>query len=124
MSMQIMEIAGQKMAVLPVAEYERLVLRAEEREDIAAADEVQRKLDAGEEEYVPSALVDRLIAGENALKVWREYRGLRGRELAEHVGTTAASISRIESGAQNPTAAMWRKLARALNVDVDDILPD
>ncbi len=124
MTAQILEIAGQKLAVLPFADYERLVELAEEQTDIMAADEMQRKLDTGEEEYIPAEMVDRLIAGESPLKVWRQYRGLSGAELAAQVGTTDASISRIENGAQNPPAAIWRKLATALKVDIDDIIPD
>lgn len=124
MTTQILEIAGQRLAVLPIADYERLLDLAEESEDIRAADAVQRKLDAGEEEYIPAAMLDRVMAGENPLKIWRQYRGLSGSQLAKRIGTTAASISRIENGSQNPPAAIWRKLARVLKVDVDDIIPD
>ncbi len=124
MTAQILEIAGQKLAVLPIADYERLVELAEDREDILAADEIQRRLDCGDEEYIPAKIVDRLIVGESPLKVWRQYREMSGSQLAKEVGTTHASISRIENGSQNPTAAMWRKLANALKVDVDDIIPD
>ncbi len=124
MTTQFLEIAGRKLAVLPVADYERLVELAEETEDIRAAEEAERRLAAGEEEYVPAEILDRLLAGESPLKIWRQYRGLGGAELADKVGTTHASISRIENGSQNPPAAMWRKLATVLKVDIDDIIPD
>ena len=57
MSVQIVEIAGQKMAVLPVSDYQRLVDIVEDKSDILAAHQAeQRRL--GGEEYLPAALVD------------------------------------------------------------------
>ncbi len=34
------------------------------------------ELDHGEDELIPSEVVEQLLAGEHPLKVWREYRGL------------------------------------------------
>jgi DNA-binding XRE family transcriptional regulator len=122
MTAQILEIAGQKMAVLPIGDYERLLELVEDQSDIRAADAAERRRLDGEE-YVPVELVDRLINGENALKVWREYRGLSQRKLAEVCNAREATISEIESGKAQGKPTLWRALARALNVSVDDILP-
>jgi len=122
MTAQIIDIAGQKMALLPVAEYERLLEVAEDGADALAARNAERRRDEGEE-YLPSDLVDRILAGESALKVWRTYRGMTLASLAESAGMTHASLSRTENGKQQPKTAQWRALANALNVTVDDILP-
>ncbi len=123
MGAQILEIGGQKMAVLPIADYERLLDLAEDRADGQAADRAEKRRSEGEE-YVPAELVDRILSGESALRVWRQYRGLTLDDVASKVGVTAASISRLETGVQKSTPAMWRKLAAALNDAVEDILPD
>lgn len=122
MTVQIVEIAGQKMAVLPVAEYERLIDIAEDKADALAAGEAEKRRQNGEE-YLPVEMTDRIMAGESALRVWRRYRGKTLSDLASLTGMTHASLSRIECNAQRPKPATWRALATALNVSVDDILP-
>lgn len=44
--------------------------------------------------------------------------GLSQSELAKRIGTKQSAISRLESGAYNPTVGMLRKIARALGTDV------
>lgn len=122
MSVQFIEIDGRKMAVLPVDDYERLMDAAEDQEDIAAAERAERRRAAGEE-YVPSEMVDRLVDGENALRVWRQYRQLSIGRLAEKSGINKATISQLENGKAYGRPATWRSLADALRVTVDDILP-
>ena len=122
MSVQIVEIGGQKMAMLPIADYERLVDIAEDKADALAAAEAERRRKQGEE-YLPASLADRIMAGESALKAWRRFRGLTLGSLAAAVGTTQATLSRIETGKMQGRPSLWRALAEILNVSVDDILP-
>jgi DNA-binding XRE family transcriptional regulator len=121
MSAQFIEIDGRKIAVLPVAEYESLVEAVEEQADIAAADRAEQRRVAGEE-YVPMDLVERLVEGENALRVWRQHRELSIARLAEISGINKATISLLENDKAYGRPA-WRALADALRVTVDDILP-
>ncbi|HEX5258007.1 MAG TPA: helix-turn-helix transcriptional regulator [Sphingomicrobium sp.] len=123
MGVQILEIAGRKMAVLPVEDYERLVELAEDREDIAAAADAERRRNEGSMEYLPASMVDRILDGENALRVWREYRGLSISELAEKSGYGYSMISKVEAGTRQGTLALWKVLAGALNVLPEDIMP-
>lgn len=122
MGVQILEIAGQKMAVLPVEDYERLVEIAEDREDIAAAADAERRRNEGME-YLPENMVNRILDGENALRVWREYRGLTITELAEKSGYGYSMISKIEIGTRQGTVAFWNAVASALKVLPEDIMP-
>jgi hypothetical protein len=123
MGAQIVEIAGKKMAVLPVDDYERLLDLAEDRADILAAERAEERRNAGEE-YVPAELVDRILDGENPLRVWRQYRNLSLKQLSEGSGVGLSYISELERGLKNGPGRVWGKLARALNVSVEDILPD
>ena len=123
MGAQIVEIAGEKMAVLPVADYERLLERAEDKVDIVAAQGAEERRLAGEE-YVPAEMVDRILDGENPLRVWRQYRTFSLKQLAEKSGVGLSYISELERGLKNGPGRVWAKLARALNVAVEDILPD
>ena len=123
MTVQIVEVAGQKMAMLPVADYDRLLELAEDQADIAAAERTEQRRLSGEEEYVPFELVSSIIDGENALRAWRKYRGLTQEQLADMTKVRKATVSEIENGKAQGKPAIWRAFAEALNVTVDDILP-
>ena len=69
-------------------------------------------------------MVDRLLAGENALKVWRQHRMLTLRQLGLMVGAASSYLSEIENGKRQGRPALWRKLAEALGVDMEDIVPE
>lgn len=123
MTAQIIEIAGQKMAMLPVADYERLLDIAEDKADALAAFEADQRRRAGEE-YLPAALVDEVLEGGSALRAWRKYRGFSLEGLAAASGTHASTLSGIEAGKRQGRPALWRALAEALQVSADDILPE
>ena len=122
--LQIIETPqGERMAVLPIADYERLREAAETLADIAAAEDVLRKLETGEEELIPAEFGDRIIDGESPVRVWREYRGLKARELAEAAGISQSYLSQIESGEREGTFDTMRRIAEALRVTLDDLAP-
>ena len=60
---------------------------------------------------------------ENKLSTWRKFRGLTQKELASRVGAAPSYINQIESGKRVGKPALWRSIAAALNVSIDDILP-
>jgi DNA-binding XRE family transcriptional regulator len=73
------------------------------------------------EETVPVAVVDRLLANENPVKVWREHRGMTLTALAGKAGIGKGYLSQIERGTRQGPVATMQKLAGALNVDLDDL---
>ena len=105
-------------AVLDIKEYERLLAAAEDAADVAAV----RNARANPDDLVPGEIAERLIAGENPVKVWRGYRGMTQSELAEKSGFDQADISRIERGQREPTGRTLRALASALDVTVGDLV--
>ena len=123
MTVQIIEVAGNRMALLPEDEYRQLLEAIEDREDVDVAIEAERRRLAGEE-CVPSAVVDALLAGANPLKIWRQHRDLTQAELGERAGVSGMMISAMEKGARTGSVKVWRALAEALRVSLDDIVPD
>src|SRR5688500_20258342 len=113
---------GDQMAVIPLTEYERLVEAAEDLADVRAYDEAMRRLAAGEAELVPAETVNRILDGENALRVRREYRGLTVKQLAEKAGVSAPFVSQIETGQREGSVETMRKLAEALEASLDDLV--
>ena len=68
---------------------------AELIEDAAATAAYHRTRD---QEHVPISVVDRLIARENPIRVWREHRGHSLRQLAERARIGIGCLSQIENG--------------------------
>ncbi|PSJ54312.1 helix-turn-helix domain-containing protein [Kumtagia ephedrae] len=112
---------GERLVVLPEAEFRALREAAEDREDAEAVRTFRDRLAAGAEELVPAEIVNRLLDGENKVRVWRSYRGLSARELAEKSSLSAPYISEIESGKKEGSLSAMKKIADALDVDLDDI---
>jgi len=55
-------------------------------------------LASGEDETVPSVVLDALLTGANPVKVWREYRGFTQDALAAQAGISKAYLCQIETG--------------------------
>jgi transcriptional regulator with XRE-family HTH domain len=64
-------------------------------------------------------VIDRILAGESPLRVWREERGMTATQLAAAVDITPAHVSKLESGKGEPSVSLLRKLAKTLDVDLD-----
>jgi DNA-binding XRE family transcriptional regulator len=114
--------SGDELVVVPADDYRQLVESAEMAEDVAAYDEIKQKLAAGEEEMIPSKYVYRMLDGENRVLVWREYRGLTSKALAEAAGISQAYLSQIESGKRDGTIGTMKKIAQALKLTIDDLV--
>lgn len=56
------------------------------------------------------------------LRALRERKALTQEELAKKAGITRATLSRLESGAENPYPSTIRKLAKALGVDPEALM--
>jgi transcriptional regulator with XRE-family HTH domain len=75
-------------------------------------------------DYLPLALMKRLLAGGHPVTIWREQRGLSVTGLAEKAGVTRSYLSEIEAGKKPGSVAAYRQLAEALGVSIDDVVPD
>lgn len=122
MKPQIIKKNGKpEYAVIPYDEYERLMEDAEMLADVRDFDLARKTLLTGDEELIPAVVVDRLLDGDNPIRVWREYRGISAAELAKACGVTAAAISQIESGKRKSSVILLQKIARNLKVDLDTL---
>lgn len=123
MSAQILEKNGKPaFAVLPYEEYMALLELAEDAEDAAALQRYAKRYARGEEETVPVEVLDRLLAGESPLRVWREHRGRTAADVAAAVGVTPAHMSKLESGKGDPSVSLLTRLARELDVSLEDLV--
>ena len=93
-------------------------------QDISDYDQIVNAVEKGEEETVPAELAYALIEGENPIKTWREYRRLNQKQLAEAAGISIPFLSQIESGKRKASTKIMVKLAKALQVMLDDLVTE
>lgn len=113
---------GERLVILPEAEFLAMREGLEDREDAEAIRNFERKLAAGVEELIPAEFVNRMLDGENKMRVWRSFRGMTARELASKTGLSTAYISEIETGKKDGSISAMKKIAEALGVDLDDLV--
>lgn len=114
--------AGERLVVISEADYLRLVDAAETAADLADHKELRRRIADGEEELVPAEVVDRILDGENRIRVWREHRGLTLKALAEKAAIAQSFLSQIETGKREGTIDTLREIANALRLTIDDLV--
>jgi DNA-binding XRE family transcriptional regulator len=108
------------------AEYETLLARLEDAEDTAVLDADERReavlgKDAAHADYLPAELVDRLLAGEHPIRVWRGHRGLTREALAAAAGVSPSYLTEIETGRKPGSFDALAKITKALAISLDDI---
>lgn len=113
---------GKEFAVIPVEDLQKLIDDAEMLADVQAYDAARGRLDRGEDELIPLEITKRRIAGESTVKTWRDYRGLTQAELAKVSKVSRAMIAAIEAGHKTGSIATLKKLAAALNVDLENLV--
>ena len=130
MKPQFIKTEGEELVVLPRRDYEALVKRAKKvsGEDDKIARIVKKSdeaLAAGDEVELPSKVAEAIARGENPLRVIREWRGMTQMYLGEMKTKIGQStISALESGSRRGTTAVWKQLARVLEVPMDILIPD
>jgi DNA-binding XRE family transcriptional regulator len=111
-------------------EYNALLDRLEDAEDELTLkrfneDVAARGWETVTRDCLPVALVERKLAGEHPLRIWREKRNLTGNRLAALSGVPQSYISDIETSKKPGSIVALTKLARALEIQIDDLVrPD
>ena len=110
---------GEELVVLPRAEYEALVERAdheaEDADDVAIYD--ARKAAGGG--VLPTEVSAAILRGESWLKAIRNWRGETQLHLSSKTGIGQGYLSDLESGRRAGTPETIAKLAQALSVPVE-----
>lgn len=110
------------MVSIPKAEYDRLLAAAEDLADLQTYDRAKARVDAGDDELIPAEHAKRLLAGESPLRVWRDLRGLTQAELAAASDVNRVQITDIEAGRKRGSVETVARLARALGIDMEDLV--
>ena len=123
MNVQIIKRDGNpEWAVIPYKEYVRLVAEAEMLQDVRDHDAILNAVEQGEEEVIPAKVIYAILDGENPIRVWRVHRQLTQRQLAEKADISTPYLSQLESGKRAGKTEVLSAIAKALNVDLEDIV--
>lgn len=114
--------SGDEMVVMSRAEFDRLKGAAQDVADVRAYDQAKAALASGEEELIPAEMLDRMLAGESPVKVWRQHRGLTLAALAARTDLSEGYLSQIETGKRDGTVESFKRIAEALGLTVDDLI--
>jgi DNA-binding XRE family transcriptional regulator len=95
---------------------------ADPAEEEALAAEMRRLRAEDPRAGLPSGLFRRILAGESAIRVWREYRGLAPDVLAERVGVPVHVLADAEARPADSSIETLRAIARELEVPLDELV--
>ncbi len=101
-------------------QYRRMAAALEDANDSAAIDRAWADDAAGE--TVPGKVVKAILNGGSPLRVWRKHRGFTLAELAGMVCVSKGYLSQIENGHKSGTLDLFRRLAGALDVSMDQLV--
>ena len=91
-------------------------------QDIQDYDSAKAAIDSGADELIPSEVVHAILDGKNAIRVWREYRGLSQQETVHITEISVPYLSQLETGKRNGSLEVLSALANALNVSLEQIV--
>ncbi|MCZ2127632.1 MAG: helix-turn-helix transcriptional regulator [Anaerolineales bacterium] len=109
-------------AVVPYETYLELVEKAEMLLDVQDYDNAKKSLQRGDDELIPSEIVDAILDGENAIKVWREFRKMSQQEVAEKSGISIPYLSQLETNKRTGSVEVLSAIAKTLNTSLENIV--
>jgi Helix-turn-helix len=114
--------SGEELVVLPRADYEALLDRAdceaEDADDVAIYDARKAELAAGSV-VLPPEVSAAIVRGDSRLKAIRLWRGETQLQLTDKTNISQGYLSDLESGRRTGAPETLAKLAQALDVPVE-----
>ncbi len=72
--------------------------------------------------WFPNEVVKANIRGDSLIKAWREYLNLTQKELAAKTGMKQSALARLEKGNTTPRKTTLMKIAKAMNIQIEQIV--
>ena len=109
--------SGEELVVVSRRDYEDLV-------DTAIARKAEASLASGREELLSAHETAALLATPVPLAFWRKKRGQTQTQLAAAIGVSQNFLSDLERGKARGDVTLYAKLARYLDVSIEDLVPE
>ena len=106
-------------AVMP---YDKYLELSEMLELYEISRDFNDELNNGKEEMLPANFAERILINEESpVKVWREYRNISQKELAEQANISIPYLSQIEHKKRSASLSKLKIIAEILSVQLDDL---
>lgn len=105
-------------------DWDAMIEALEDADDRRSIEESRARRAAGKDDAIPAAVMKRLIARENPVRVYREWRGMTASALAKSAKVAQPYVSAIETGAKPGSAAALKRIASVLDVDMEDLVSE
>lgn len=109
-------MTDQETITLARAEYDALVSRNEDLEDLLLA------MEADDGSRIPHEVALLIIRGETPLAAYRKHLGITLRDLSRKTGVSPGYLSEIERGLKSGSTAALSRIAAALDTSIDTLL--
>ena len=106
-------MTSEETITLPRNEYDALIERNSELEDMLAA------LDADDGVRIPHEVALDIISGKSPVLAFRDHRGITLRELSERTGIAVGYLSEIERRRKPGSTSALTRIASALGTTID-----
>lgn len=114
---------GEEIVILPAADYRRLIELAEDVQDIRRAEQALADATSGKGEILTDSEMRELLRASTPMAFWRNRRKLTQSAVARAGGISQAYLAQIEKGKRVGDVRLYRRLASALRVEIEDLLP-
>ena len=91
-------------------------------QDVLDYDSAKAALERGDDDIIPGEVVYAILDGENAIKVWRDYRGLSQQEVAEQTGISVSYLSQLEKNRRKSSLNVLNVIAKVLCISLESIV--
>jgi DNA-binding XRE family transcriptional regulator len=109
---------GEEMVLLSKADFDAM----QDALQIARHDRTMADIAAGRQEWLSADDVERSLSEPTPLAFWRKKRGVTQTALSATVGISKSYMSGLESGNRKGDPALLLRLARALQVRMEDLV--
>jgi DNA-binding XRE family transcriptional regulator len=117
MNIQRSAETGEEIITLTRNEYDDLI-------DGVRHEAAMRAIAAGSIETLTDAELGEYLAAPTPIAFWRKHRGLTQQQLADAIGVSQPYVALLENGQREAMGSVYARLATALRVRADDLLPD
>jgi|HubBroStandDraft_1064217.scaffolds.fasta_scaffold146436_2 DNA-binding XRE family transcriptional regulator len=108
---------GERLVTMTAEEYQDLL-------DARDAEAAMRAVAAGTLQTLSGDDVDAYLEATTPLAFWRRHRGFTQADMARLAGVSQPYLAQMENGKREGSVSVYRRLARALGLIVDELLPD
>lgn len=115
---------GEDIVILSRAEYEKLTEVREDADDAAVARALIARVEGRTEETLTAEELDVYLKAPTPIAFWRRKRGLTQAALAQQAGVAQGYISEIEARRKRGDVALLKRIAAALRISLDELVPD